>query len=105
MIGIVLVVLIALWFLGYIRIQGLPPIPDIQLFVINGRPITLWDLLILLVIGWAIGVLPSPLRQIAGVLLLLWILATLGILSIAGLPSIIVIAVIIGLVLALLGIS
>ncbi len=105
MLGILLVVLIALWFLGYLRIDGLPTIPDIQLFVINGQPITLWNLLIFAVICIAIGVLPSPFRQIAGVLLLLWILATLGILAISGLASIIVIAIIIGIILALLGVS
>ena len=105
MIGIILVVLIALWFLGYIRIDGLPTIPDIQLLVLNGQPITLWNVLIFAVICWAIGVLPSPLRQIAGVLLIIWVLATLGILAIAGLAQIIVLAVIIGLIVALLGIS
>ena len=100
----VLVILIFLWILGYIRVQGFPPIPDFVLFVINGRSVTFWDLLILIVIGWAIGVLPTPLRQIAGALLLIWILATLGILAIAGLAQIIVLAVIIGLVLSLLGV-
>ena len=105
MLGVILVILIILWFLGYINVQGLPTLPDVQLFVINNHPVTLIDLLILAVIGWAIGVLPSPLRQIAGVVLLLWILATLGIIGIAGLPSILVLAVIIGLILALLGVS
>ncbi len=105
MLGTILVALIALWFLGYIRIDGLPTIPDIQLFVINGQPITLCNVLIFAVICWAIGVLPSPFRQIAGVLLLLWILATLGILAISGLASIIVIAIIVGVILALLGVS
>ncbi|MBP7832472.1 MAG: hypothetical protein KA035_01745 [Candidatus Levybacteria bacterium] len=105
MLGILLVVLIALWFLGYLRIDGLPTIPDVQLFVINGQSITLWNILIFAVICWAIGVLPSPFRQIAGVLLIIWVLATLGILAISGLASIIVIAVIVGIILALLGVD
>ncbi len=100
----VLVILIFLWFFGYIHVSGFPPIPDLQLFAINNHPVTLWDLLILVVIGWAIGILPSPLRQIAGALLLIWILATLGVLAIAGLAQIVVLAVIIGLILTLLGV-
>lgn len=105
MLGILLIILIALWFLGYLRVDGLPTIPDIQLFIINGQSITLWNLLIFAVICVAIGILPSPFRQIAGVLLFIWVLATLGILAISGLASIIVIAVIIGILLALLGVS
>lgn len=102
MIAVILIILIVLWFLGYINISGLN-LPNFILFNLNGRDISLWDVLILLVIGWAIGVLPTPLRQIAGVLLVIWVLATLGILAITGLAQIIVLAVIIGLVLALLG--
>lgn len=101
MIAAVLVILVLLWFFGYIHITGF--IPDLNLFNINGHAITLWDILILLVIGWAIGILPTPLRQIAGILLVIWVLATLGILAITGLAQIIVLAVIVGLVLALLG--
>lgn len=102
MLAAILIILVILWVLGYIHITGF--IPDLTLFTINGHGITLWDLLILLVIGWAIGILPSPLRQIAAVLLVLWILATLGILAISGLAQIIVLAVIVGLLLALLGV-
>lgn len=98
-----LVALVILWFLGYIRLDALP-IPDTVLFTINGQPITLWNILILLVIGWVIGILPSPLREIAGIVLILWILSTLGFIAIAGLPSILVLAVIVGLFLFVLGI-
>lgn len=104
MIAAVLIILIALWFFGYIQISGIPLFPDIQLFAINGHPVTLFNLLVLAVIGWAIGILPTPLRQIAAVILVIWILATLGIIGIAGLPSILVLAIIIGLVLALIGV-
>lgn len=102
MLAAIILVLIVLWFLGYIRLGNLN-IPDLALFTLNGRVISLWDLLILLVIIWAIGVLPSPLRQIAMVALLLWILATLGILALSGLPSIIIIALILGFIFFLLG--
>lgn len=102
MLAVVLIALIVLWVFGYIHISGF--IPNFALFNINGHIITLWDLLIFAVIAWAIGILPSPLRQIAGVLLIIWVLATLGVLAIVGLAQIIVLAVIVGLILSLLGV-
>jgi hypothetical protein len=100
MIATILVILIILWILGYAPLSV--NIPDITLFVFNGRPISLWDLLILAIVGWAIGVLPSPFREIASVLLLLWVLSTLGILAVAGLANIIVLVIIGGLILSLI---
>lgn len=99
----VLIILIILWFLGYIRIGGLT-LPDITLFTVNGQPITLISLLIFAVIVWAIGILPSPLRQIGFVILVLWLLSLFGVLAFAGLQSILVLAIIVGLILALLGV-
>jgi hypothetical protein len=101
MLEAILVILVILFFLGYIHIQGLT-LPDFNLFTINGHQVTLIEILIFLVILGAAEVLPSPLRQIAFVLILLWLLSTLGIIAIAGLSSIIVIAIIIGLILSLL---
>lgn len=100
MILAIVIILAILWFLGYAPISGVN-IPNIVLFNFNNQPITLWNILILAVIGWAISILPSPFREIGGVLLILWVLSVLGILAIAGLPSILVIAIIIGLVLFL----
>ncbi len=102
MIEVLLVILIILWFAGYLRV-GTFPIPDLVLFNINGQPITLWNILILLVISAVIGVLPRPFRQIAGVLLVLWILSVLGILAFSGFSSMLVIAIIVGLILYLAG--
>jgi hypothetical protein len=102
MIALLLVVLIVLWFLGYIHIDGLT-IPDFTLFTINGHTITFINLLTFLVISVIVGVLPSPFRQIAGVALLLWVLSVLGILAFAGLSSLIVIAIILGLIAYVLG--
>ena len=102
MLAILILVLIFLWFIGYIHISGLT-LPDINLFTINGHQVTLVELLIFLLIIAAAEALPSPLRQIAFVILLLWVLSTLGILVIAGLASILVLAVILGLILALFG--
>ena len=103
MLGVLFLILIGLWFLGYIRIDGLV-LPDIILFTINGIAITLWNLLTLIVVSWAIGIMPSPIREIVGVLLILWILAVLGILAIGTFPlaSILVLAIIIGIIVTLL---
>jgi hypothetical protein len=102
MIGALILVLIVLWFLGYVRVGGLT-IPDVVLFSINGQPITLWSILILIIVSWAISILPTPFREIAGVLLILWILSVLGILAIAGiaLANFLVIAIIVGLIASL----
>ncbi|MBI4039118.1 hypothetical protein HY384_04135 [Candidatus Daviesbacteria bacterium] len=102
MLEALLVILIILWFAGYLRVDAFP-IPDLVLFNINGQPITLWNILILLVISSIIGVLPSPFREVAGVFLILWILSVLGILAFGGLSSMLVIAIIVGLVLYLVG--
>jgi hypothetical protein len=103
MIGLIILLLIILWLLGYIHIAGLT-VADFPLFAINNHTITLWELLIFFLIVWAVGILPSPLRQIAFVILVLWLLSTLGIFAIAGLSSILVIAIIVGLILSVLGI-
>lgn len=94
---IILIVLIVLWFLGYITIPGVP-IPRFPLFYINNLPITLWDIFIFLVVIWAIDAAPSPLREIFIVLLLVWLLSTVGIISIVGFSQIAIIAIILGIV-------
>lgn len=91
-----LAVLILLWLLGYIQISGF--LPDLTLFFINGHPITLWNVFILLVLLAIIGVLPNPFRAIGGIFLLLWILSVLGIFVFAGLSTILLIAIIVGLI-------
>ena len=97
MLTTIVIILIILWFLGYAPISGLS-VPNIVLFTINNNPVTLWEILILAVICWAIGILPRPFQAIASVLLVLWILSVLGILGIAGLPNIIVLIIIVAIV-------
>jgi hypothetical protein len=96
----IVVILVILWYLGYMPVGKLA-IPNVSLFSINGHMVTLWELLILVVIAWAIGILPRPLQMIASVLLLLWILSVLGIFAIAGLPNILVLIIIVGLILSI----
>ena len=102
MLAVLIILLVALWFLGYINVSGIA-LPDISLFAVNGVDVSLWDALILLLVIVAISILPTPFREIAGVLLILWVLAVIGIISIAGvgLPSIILLAIIVGLIASL----
>jgi len=97
----IIIILSVLWFLGYAPLSGLSgfSIPNMVLFPINNHMVTLWEVLIFLVVGWAIGILPRPFQAIASILLFFWILSVLGIFSIiAGLPNIIVIIIIIALI-------
>jgi hypothetical protein len=97
MIGVIVVLLFLLWLLGYVQVPGLM-IQDAVLFSLNGRPITVLNLLVFVLILWAIGILPSPFREIAGVLFVLWILSLLGFIALAGLSNLILIAIIVGIV-------
>lgn len=96
----VVIILIILWILGYAPISGIS-IPNIFLFTINNHAVTLWEILILVVVAWAIGILPRPFQTVASILLILWVLSVLGILAIAGLANILVIVIIIGLIVSI----
>lgn len=96
----IVIILVVLWFLGYAPISGIS-IPNIVLFTVNNHPVTLWEILILAVIGWAISILPRPFQILASVLLILWILSVLGILAITGLSNVIILIIIIGLILSI----
>ena len=96
-----LVVLVALWLMGLIQIPGIASL-NVQLFELFGRSISILDLLIFGAIIWAIGILPSPFRQIAAVIALIWLLSFFGFIAVAGLSNILVLILIIGLVLSVL---
>lgn len=103
MLAALIILLVVLWYFGYVNISGIT-FPDIKFFTINGVDVTLWNLLVLILVIGAIYILPSPFRQIAGVLLILWVLAVIGVLSITGigLPSILLMAIIVGLIVSLI---
>ena len=102
MLAAIIVILAILWVLGYIHIGGIN-FPNTALFTINGQVVSIIDLIVLLIVVMAISILPSPFREVSGVLLLLWLLAVLGIISIVGvgLPAIFLFALIIGLIISL----
>ena len=95
----IVIILIILWFLGYTPISSIS-IPDPVLLSINNHPITLWNILILAVISWAIGILPRPFQAVASILLLLWILSLLGIFAFIG-PNVLVMVIIIALIISI----
>jgi len=95
----IVIILIILWLLGYSPISGVS-IPNPILFSINNHPVTLWEILILAVISWAIGILPRPLQAVASILLLLWILSVLGIFAIVG-SNVIVLIIIVALIISI----
>ena|SRR3989344_120743 len=95
----IIVILVILWFLGYSPISGIT-MPNFVLFTINAHPVTLWEILILMAVIWAIGILPRTFKIVALVLLLLWAISVLGIFTVTGLPNIVVIVMIIALILS-----
>lgn len=101
MLEIILLILVVLLLTGNIKIPGFA-FPNYILFYIHGQPVTIISLLIFVVILWAIGILPSPFREIAGVLFVLWLLSLFGFIAIAGLSNLIVIAIIVGIVFSIL---
>jgi hypothetical protein len=99
MLTAILLFLVVFWLLGYGPFQAL----HIILFRFMGISLNLWDIFIFLVFIWLVGALPSPFRQIAVVFILIWLLSSLGIIAIAGLSNILVIAIIVGVLLYILG--
>lgn len=100
MLGTIIVILLLLWGLGFLHIPAIT-FHNMVLFRLFGHAITLWELLMFVVILWAMESLSSPLRQIAFILVLLWALSILGIVAISGLSNLIIGAIIIGIILAL----
>lgn len=96
MAGIILFLMVVLYFYGYVQIPGIA-VPNPTLFIINGQPISLAIFLIFFAILWTLSVLPPVLRVIGIVLLVAWTLTELGVFVIAGLSNFIAIAVIVSL--------
>ena len=104
MITLIVILLVVFWLAGIISIPSFSVLHR-ALFFINRNPVSFLDLLLLSVFIWVIGVLPSPLRGIGMVLLVLWLLAILGVIAITGLSNLIIILLIIGLILHMSGIT
>ena len=96
MAGLILLLMVILYFYGYVQVPGVT-VPNPTLFFIHGQTISLAALLIFFAILWTISVLPPVLRIIGIILLAAWTLTELGFFVIAGLSNFIAIAMIVGL--------
>lgn len=103
MLTLILILLVFFWLTGYISAPWLF-FPSIVLFYINGRPVTLWNTFIIIILLWAISILPQPLKNIVSIMLIFWILSLLGIIIFTGFSNLILTILILGLILHLIGI-
>lgn len=87
MVEAALMILIVLFVTGYLSIPGIH-IPDYHIYTFANHIITLNELLIALVLFWIIGFVPWFLRVFLGAVLIIWILATFGIIAVNHLPEI-----------------
>lgn len=94
-----ILILAVLWLLGFIQIPGLI-LRNAVLFRINGHTITLWEILILVFLLWIVETLPTPVRQIIVVFVLLWVLSVIGFITVSGLSNLIIAGIIIGVLLS-----
>lgn len=94
-------ILVVLWLLGIIGIPWLAR-PHFPFLNILGFNFTIEKLLVIALLIWIASSLGGPFRQIVWVLVVLWILSTLGIIAIGGLSNLIVIGIVTGLVLSLI---
>lgn len=103
MIQVLVLILLALYLTGNISIN-MPGLGYLKmvLFSINGRAITLLNLLIFIVVVSAVESLKSPFREIAAILVVLWVLSVFGIITIVWSANFIVIGIIALLLLSLI---
>ncbi len=96
MAGFILLLLVLLYFYGYVQIPGIT-VPNPTILTIHNQPISVSAFLIFFAILWTISILPPVLRIIAIILLLAWTLTELGFVVIAGLSNFIAITIIMAL--------
>ncbi|OGK12343.1 hypothetical protein A3C98_02375 [Candidatus Roizmanbacteria bacterium RIFCSPHIGHO2_02_FULL_37_15] len=102
MLTYLLIILVILWLLGVVRIPAFSLI-NIPLLYIGRKAIGLYDILVFALIVWLIRILPSPLREIVAVFLILWLLSFFGLFFLGGLYNLLILILIIGLLLHILG--
>ena len=102
MLTYLLIILVILWLLGVVRIPAFSLI-NIPLLYIGRKAIGLYDILVFALIVWLIRILPSPLREIVAVFLILWLLSFFGVFFFGGLTNLIVLLLILGLIIHFFG--
>lgn len=98
MIKLILALIVIFWLLGFIQI----PLLSSVLFSIASHPFTLQSLLLVILIGWIIGLLPGIFKTIVMIIFIVWLLSLFGILAIGGLMHILIIIIIIAVVFSFL---
>src|SRR3989338_5678106 len=102
MLTYLLLILILLWILGVVRIP-LFSVINIPLLYIGRRAVGLYDILVFVLILWLIRILPSPLREIVTVFLILWLLSFFGLFFFGALYNLLLLILILGLILHIFG--
>lgn len=103
MFAFIILLLVLAYVFGMVQIQ-IPGLAFLKttLMVINGRAITWLQVIVLGIILWAMGALPSPLREIAIGLGILWLLGVLGVVTIVWTGNFVMIALVVLLFLAII---
>lgn len=96
----IIAVVVALWLLGIVNIPWLT-MPNFPVFSILGYSLTIQRLLIIIIVVWLAMSIGSPFRQMIWVFFILWLLSTLGIITIGGMGLMIIVSVVVGLVLSI----
>jgi len=96
----IIAIIVVLWLLGIIKIPFLmmPHFPTLNIF---GFSLTIEKILIMAAFVWIASSLGGLIGKIVWVLVVLWLLSTLGVIVISGLSNLLVIGVVVGILLSL----
>lgn len=97
----IIAIVVGLWLLGVIKIPWLV-MPQFPVFSILGYSITIQRLLIIGILVWLGTSMGSPFRQMLWTFFILWLLSTLGIITIGGMGAMIVVSIVVGLILSMI---
>lgn len=96
---ILIIIILSLVILNLFNIRVL----DMPLFFIMGQGITFSNILIVFGIAWLTKYLPSPLREIIIILLILWTLSLFGGFIFSGIPRVFLIILVIVILISFIG--
>lgn len=94
--------LILFWLLGIVKFPVLSVVNS-PIIYLGYKAIGVYDILVFILIVWLIRVLPSPLREIVSLFLVIWVLSFFGLFFFGGLANLLILLLIIGLILHIFG--
>jgi len=97
----IIAIVVALWLLGVINIPWMI-MPAFPVFEILDYQVTIQRLLILGILIWLGTSMGSPFRQMLWTFFILWLLSTLGVITIGGMGLMIIVSVVVGLILSVI---